>query len=196
MKTSAALLVLALEGCAAFRTGGRAAGPWPVAGSVAAKSSISVLVGYHCVQDHAPSELGQIDTTSIGAATGEWILLWRIEALRAFQESGMYGTVTSGAGDTDLRAEVEVTQEGRIYALTSFLCGFTFLTLPEISTMHYRVRTRILDRAGAVVSDTTAMTSLVGFMTWLMLPAMPFAHPDAVQRGMVCEAVRMTLQPR
>jgi len=178
-----ALLVLA-AGCASVRSGQRDAGAWPLSGTPDTKPSISVLVGYRILISGKPT-----DPTAPGS-----VALWRAETATTYQASGLFGSVVLGPADTDLRAEVDLTLDGRPNLPTSLLCGLTLFVFPAFGTDLYTVHTRIFNRAGAVVADQVTSAQLSSCISWLVLPATPFLWPGDAIRSAVDDAMRMALR--
>lgn len=179
----------ALSGCASFRSEvPGAAAAWPQAPDE--RASIAFTVEGDTVLNGSHDEM---------PARGKD--KWREVTRRAYEESGLFGSVRRGEADTDYTAEIHVTNEGEFNQALAFISGFTFLVVPAKATDLLIVRTTFRDREGEIVGEIEKRSTMDSWIHLVMIPVMPFKFPFVeatkamydVQKATLIEADRQNI---
>lgn len=174
-------LVILLSGCAAFRGGQLGTiENWPPAAEQ--KKSISYVI------------TGKVDFNGkVTSAQPVMLAAWKRHVDRAYNEAGVFSSVSEGFSDTDIRAEIDVTDVGRGNMALAFICGLTMFVIPAKASDEFVIRTVYKDRQGNVLADITRKENVDMWMQILLLPATPFAFPVAKVGGALYDVNRATL---
>ena len=99
---------------------------------------------------------------------------WRALTVRAYQESGLFSDVKPEAGDTELRAEIVITDHGEGSKAMSLVTGFTMFLIPSSATDAITVSTTLKDRSGATIVAFRKQETSTLWMQLFLGVAMPF----------------------
>lgn len=176
-----AVLALSVSACASFRGGQlEPIEGWPP--SDTAKKSVSyVLTGKitlnEKVADMQPAALD----------------VWKKSLDNAYTESKAFSSVKEGFSDTDVRAEVSITDTGNGSMFLAFLSGFTFGVIPSYANDEIVVKTTFKDKNGSVIGEVAKKEDVSMWIHLILLPATPFAFPTSVVNDVHYDLHRATL---
>ena len=180
-----AAMVLGLScvwGCAAWRAGQLSpVSPWPPS-PAASKPSISVALSGQAIVNGSEQEVNS-----------RFLDIWREQALKAYQDSGLFSSVATGLGDTDLRAEVKVLDRGDANLALALLSGFTMTMIPSRTTDEFIVRTAIKDRGGNTLGTFEKQEAISTWIQLFMVFAMPGNFPGSVAKQTLYDLNRATI---
>lgn len=126
---------------------------------------------------------------------------WQEQALKVFEESGRFGTVTTGSAETiatspsnghRLRILVEHSRPEIVVTRTfMYLCAFTAGIVPARAAHTFDVQAIVLDSSGNPIGTTTRSVTSATWVGWVVLPALPFAGIG--MSGMIRDTMRSIL---
>lgn len=103
------------------------------------------------------------------------------EATReAYEGSGFFSDVRMGLEESDLRAEVKITNSGNPNYGLAFLSGFTLLLIPAKATDVFDVETAFKDRSGETIAEFSRTEEMDTWIELFLIFAAPFAWPGSV----------------
>lgn len=180
-KISMIALVALLSACAGIRGNqlGEITG-WPP--ETKNKKSISYVI------------TGKIDMNgNVADAQPAALNLWKQNVEKAYKESEIFSSVSDGFSDTDIRAEISITDKGRGSMALAFLSGFTFGVIPSYANDEFIVNTTFKDRNGNVLASISKQEDVSQWIQILLLPVTPFAFPTSQVNGALYDIHRSTL---
>lgn len=132
-----------------------------------AKSSISLIVS------------GQASVNnSVREAPQSFLEKWRGDAVRAYQDSGLFSEVRPTAEETDFRAEIRIFDRGEYNPLMPIITGITMFLIPSTTTETMTVSTVLKDRNGVTLSSFEKSEDVTMWMELFLAFAMPFRSLD------------------
>lgn len=178
MAICAALLSTA---CAAFR-GGELGEVGPLTPSVGNKRSVSVVL------------TGSLNFNgNTQDANAQLVKAWTDAAVKAYDTSGLFSKVTTGIGDSDVRAEIFMLDEAKASIPLAFITGLTLYTIPSSATDTLATKTVFKDRTGRVLGTYEKRESVTQWQHLFMIPLLPFKAPVAVVPGVLRDIHTATL---
>ena len=185
---ASALIVLLTTSCAGFR--GTELPPvtaWPPspAGAGAAggeKPSVSVVVVGNLTFNGAQKDVPP-------AA----LKLWTERVESVYRSSNLFSSVERGLGETDLRAEVSITDRGEGSLVLAFLTGLTLYVIPSSATDTFVVSTKFFASDGSEKGTVDKQGSSTLWQQIFLLPLTPFRFPLAVGNQVFDDVHRATL---
>lgn len=179
-------LCMALSGCMMVRSG--SAPPpakWPLQAGPEAKKSLSVNV---TVQSQAPQQ------RSIGSAAIE---RYRDAAIKVYSESGVFSSVTTGAGSSsDVNADIAVIEDdgGESSFLPAFFSILTFTIVPGYVSEDVKISTVYRDRGQKVLGTFEKQERMKHWVEFFLLFAMPFIDgPEEATTLVLADLHRVTI---
>jgi hypothetical protein len=170
------------SGCASFRSGDlHPVNQWPLPNAGKGKSIDIALSG---------------KSTFNGKEQPESLTLlryWREQAEKAYQDSGLFSGVTTGNPDTDLRAEIEITDSTKRRIGLLYLAGLTLYLLPSKGTDELMVRTTIKGRDGAVIGTYEKTETINNWVQLFLVFAAPFHSSNSVYEETFYDLNRSTI---
>jgi hypothetical protein len=171
-----------LSGCAAFRTGEfKPPASWPLA-TTPGKQSISLLVTGEGFVNGTRQDVPQ-----------RMIQHWQDAAVKAYQDSGLFSDVKTGAAETDLRAEVHVLDRGKASQGMAFLSGLTLTLLPAHAEGEFVVKTTLKNKEGQDLGTFEKKDSFSFWIQFFLIFIMPFNWPNTVMTDLLYDLHRATI---
>jgi hypothetical protein len=169
-------------GCALFRQGeGPPAGVWPPTPAHKGRT-ISVLVKPESVVNGCPQQLHPYTAQ-----------LWSDATVRAYDASGCFAKVTRGVAESELQAEVVITENGEVNIGAAVLTGLTLYLIPSSATSEMTVNTTLRDAQGNVLGTFRHTETVRFWQQVFLLFALPFNWPSSVIDDVLYDASRYTL---
>ena len=126
-----------LSGCAAFRSGEtQPPTSWPIS-KEPGKQTISLLITGESSVNGTRQDVPQ-----------RMIEAWQAAAEKAYKDSGLFSDVKVGAAETDLRAEIHLTDRGEASIGLAMLSGFTLTLFPANGHSDMVVTTTLKNKEG------------------------------------------------
>jgi hypothetical protein len=172
--------LLCCAGCAAFR-GADSKTPWPPTAG-ASKKSLSLVVASSGTMNGKPAEPLPAMTTK-----------WREYAHDAYQESGLFSAVVPEGAPADLRAEIQVKDEGSGSFFGAFICGFTMFLIPATGQDRFTLHTEFKNAQGDVLATVEKSDTVTLWMQTFLVFVAPFKWPGSVTHETLQELHRATL---
>lgn len=163
----AALVALLLPACASFQ--GDRLGPVPDVSPPQSKPTVSVAVFGEARLSGEKRDLPRTALERYKEATRE-----------AYEESDFFSDVRMGLEESDLRAEVKITNSGNPNYGLAFLSGLTLMIIPAKATDIFEVETSFKDRSGATLGEFSRTEEMDTWIELLLIVAAPFAWPGSV----------------
>jgi hypothetical protein len=104
---------------------------------------------------------------------------WRALTVRAYQDSGLFSDVKPEVADTELRAEIVITDQGESNRAMAFVTGFTMFLIPSSSTDVITVSTTLKDHKGTTIDTFQKQETSTLWMQLFLGFAMPFRSKEA-----------------
>ena len=189
MRATILALVLAfvtLPGCMMVRDGSvKPPSQWPLQTSSQGKKSLSLNV---VRESRAPQQ-------SISSTTIEQ---YRDVAIKAYGESGLFSSVTAGAGSlSDVNADITVIEDDGENSsfLPAFFSILTFTIIPGYVSEDLVVRTVYRDQTQKVFGTFERHERMKHWVEFFLLFAMPFIDgPEAVTTSVLSDFHRSTIE--
>ena len=175
-------LIVFLSGCASYR-GGQVGEitDWPPASPPEKKSISYVITGKTNING------------TVNDALPAAIDAWKVQLEKAYNDSGMFFSVFDGVINSDIRAEVSITNAGEANFVLAFLSGFTFGVIPSYANDEFIVETTFRDSNGNVLGRVDKKEDVSTWIQILLLPITPFAFPVAAIESAQYDIHRATL---
>lgn len=171
-----------LSGCAAFRSGKpQLPSSWPIS-KEPAKQSISLLVTGEGIVNSKRQDAPQA-----------MIQAWQTAAEKAYKDSGLFSDVKVGASETDLRAEIHVTDRGEASMGQAFVSGLTLTLFPANGHDEMIIETTLKSKEGQELATFTKKETLSFWIQFFLIFIMPFNWPNTVAAEMLYDLHRATI---
>jgi hypothetical protein len=121
------------------------------------------------------------------------LAMWRTEAIRAYESSGLFSAVKSGADQGDIYADVKITNKGEASIGMAVLTGLTFLLIPSKVHDCYIVKTTYKDKNGAVLGSGDKAECMDTWLQLFLLPAVFFNSAGSATKPMLFDLNRNTI---
>lgn len=178
---------MALSGCMMVREGSvKPTAKWPLQVGQEAKKSLSLNV---TVQSQVPQQ------RSLGSAAIE---RYRDVAIKVYSDSGVFSSVTAGAGSSsDVNADIAVIEDDGEESsfLPAFFSVLTFTIIPGYVSEDVKVRTVYRDRGQKVLGTFEKQERMKHWVQFFLLFAMPFLDgPEDVTMSALADFHRVTIE--
>ena len=162
-------------GCAGFRSNTvETPNPWPPAPRKA---------------DKKPS----INVTFQGI-TGELLETFKKPTLKAYEKSGLFSQVSASArANSDLTAEVVVSDNQSGSTVLAFLCGLTLTLIPSTATDGFEVATTFRDASSNAVFSSKKNEDVTIWIEFFLVFVWPFMNPDTVTEQAIFDLAASSL---
>jgi len=182
MKLTSFLIITSLIcSCAAFRGGQlEDINGWPP--NIERKKSISYVVTGKVELNGRP--------TDVQPAT---MKAWKKHLDTVYRDSGLFSSVEEGFSETDIRAEVEITDVGRGNRALAFFSGLTLCVIPAYASDIITIQTNFRDSKGNMLGEVTKQEEVYAWFQILLLPVTPFKSPGSVGEEALCDINRAVL---
>lgn len=177
---SAFLLSFSL-GCVVFRAGQLPSGSFGPPESKASKS-ISVIVSGKAIVNGKDVDVPP-----------SFLAVWQEQTAKAYKDSGLFSDVKEGVAETDLRAEVQITDQAKASSVLAFFTALTLFIIPSYGTDELFVKTTIKDRNATKVGTFEKSETLRVWTQFFLIIAMPFNSPRSVVRGTIYDLNRVII---
>lgn len=162
------ILMLLLSGCATFRDG---ANPpitkWPPPDLAPEKKSVALQLTGSAIVNGSPADVNP-----------KFLEKWREQVVTAYQSSGLFSEIKVGTEPADIRAEVNITDNGEGSKVLAFITGFTLFIVPCHVREGFIVKTTYLDNAGTPLGTFEKTEFADMWMQLFLLPVTPFKPPS------------------
>lgn len=176
------LLALQLGGCIMLRSGtNEHILTWPLQAQ-GERKSIDIILSGKTSSDGKEQDVPP-----------QFIEKWRAQAAKAYSDSGNFSRVTTGSGDSDLRAEISVLDRGEGSQVLAFISGFTMGIIPATGSDEMIFRTTFKDREGKSLGTFEKSEKLTLWIQLFLVFAMPFNSPGAVSEQVLYDINRATI---
>ena len=171
-----------LSGCAAFRSGKtELPASWPIS-KEPAKYSISLLVTGEGIVNGRRQDAPQA-----------MIQAWQAAAEKAYKDSGLFSDVKVGASETDIRAEIHVTDRGEASTGMAVLSGLTLTLFPANGHDEMVIKTTLKNKEGQELGTFEKKDTLSFWIQFFLIFIMPFNWPNTVAAEMLYDLHRATI---
>lgn len=102
----------------------------------------------------------------------------KMMALRAYQDSDLFSDVKVGTAETDLRAEINITDRGEGNSAIPYVSGFTMGLVPCSASDAFTVSTTLKDRQGTTISTFQKQETSTLWIQLFLVFAMPFRSAE------------------
>lgn len=176
------LVIVILSGCAAFRDGTNPViTKWPPA--IAAKNkSIALQVSVNVIQNG--------EQVSMDAG---FLESWHPEVKRAYESSGLFSAVKSGSDQSDIYADVKITNKGEGSIGLAMLTGATFFLIPSNARGCFIVKTTYKDNNGTILASVDNTECIDVWVQLFLLPLVFSNFPMDVEKEVVFDLNRNTI---
>jgi hypothetical protein len=180
-------ILVFLPGCMMVRAGTlQAPAQWPPNGvAQATKKSVHLAV----TARHAPGGAPRAMNTAQQD-------LFQGEAQKAYMESGLFSGIAASAETADLRAEIEVIEEGNeaLASVSGFVSGFTMGVIPGYASERVILVTTMKDKNDKELVRIQKSESISFWIQILLVGVMPFREgPAELFKGVLYDLNRTTL---
>lgn len=139
----------------------------------------------------------QSGSASPQQTTPQAIQLIEGQAQKAYSESALFKQVSLTSPESDLRAEITVTEKGNqaLAGISGFICGFTMFVVPGYASATMDMETVFIDVSGRELGKIQKSESISFWMQLFLIAAMPFKDsPKTVIRDLYYDLNRATLE--
>lgn len=118
---------------------------------------------------------------------------WCEHTVKAYQDSGLFSSVSTGIIDSDIRAEIRIIDQGEGSAGLAFLSGFTFFIIPAYAYDQLSVITTLTDKDGNILGQYSKSEKVTFWMHLFLIFVMPFNSPFSVAGEVLYDLNRATI---
>ncbi len=180
------LLILSLlvfvSGCAAFR---EEVNPpitkWPPEISQKNKS-ITVQVSGNAIMNDEQKDVNV-----------RFLEKWRAEVIRAYESSGLFSAVKSGSEQSDIYADVKITDKGQGSMGLAVLTGLTLYLVPSKAQDCFIVRTTYKNNEGTTLGVVEKSECINFWQQLFLFPVMFTNFPGSVAKDVLFDLNRHTI---
>lgn len=180
------LLFVTLPGCMMVREGNvKPPAKWPLQAGAEGKKSLSLNM---TVQSQMPQQ------RSLGSAAIE---RYRDSAIKVYSDSGVFSSVTAGAGSpSDVNADITVIEDDGESStfLPAFFSVLTFTIIPGYVSEDVKISTVYRDRGQKILGTFEKQERMKHWVEFFLLFAMPFIDgPETVTTSVLADLHRVTI---
>jgi len=177
-------MIILFLGCAAFRGG---ANPsitnWPPEGA-GKKMTIAVqVVGKSFINNQQQADDGDEN----------FLKLCRNEVIKAYESSNLFSALKTDPKTADIRAEVNITDDGKANIALAFISGLSSLIIPIYMHDDCIVKTTYKNKNGDTLGSFAKLEPVTTWIELLLLPVMPFKYPESVSKDVWFDLNRNTI---
>ena len=118
---------------------------------------------------------------------------WKKHLDEVYRDSGLFSSVKEGFSETDIRAEVEITDVGQGNFALAFLSGLTLCVIPAYASDTITIQTTFKDNKGNILGKVAKQEEVYAWFQILLLPVTPFKSPGSVGEKALCDINRAVL---
>lgn len=179
------VLIVALigSGCALFRAGELPpVTDWPPQPSKVGDNSISLVVTGNLKFNGKDRDV-----------SSAMIENWSERAEKEYRHSNLFSDVKIGLAETDIRANIHITDDGKGSMALAFLTGLTLYLLPSKASDRLTVETTFTNARGDVLGKLTKTETLTLWQQIVLIFVLPFKFPPSETNAAFADLHRATL---
>lgn len=177
------LVIVILSGCAAFRDGTNPViTKWPPAISSTKNKSIALQVSINVIQNG--------EQLSMDAG---FLESWHPEVKRAYESSDLFSAVKSGSDQSDIYADVKITNKRELSAGLGILSSATFFLVPNNTRGSFIVKTTFKDHKGTSLASVEKTEGIDFWEQLFLLPLVFSNFPLTIEKEVVFDLNRNTI---